>query len=71
MSKHVWHSGPPPSVGWWPASVFEDPEIVRWWNGKCWSMQAMAHFSAQMAAEVAQMPADKQHLINWCARWWE
>jgi len=36
MSK--WNSGPPPSVGWWPASRCRDYSGMRWWNGACWSI---------------------------------
>lgn len=32
-----WHKGPPPSVGWWQASAFRDPSMLRWWNGSYWS----------------------------------
>lgn len=31
-------SGPPPSVGWWPASRTESPNELRWWNGSHWSI---------------------------------
>ena len=36
--KLVWHSGPPPSVGWWPASATRCERCLRWWNGEYWSM---------------------------------
>lgn len=42
MSKTKWHSGPPPSVGWWPASVCNDLTCLRWWNGRAWSLPAYA-----------------------------
>lgn len=32
----VWRSGPPPSVGWWPASKRGDPTVLRWWGGSNW-----------------------------------
>ena len=32
-----WHDGPPPSVGWWPASREQDKHALRWWDGNCWS----------------------------------
>lgn len=34
----TWHKGPPPSIGWWPASLTRDPECLRWWDGKHWGM---------------------------------
>ena len=35
--KLVWHKGPPPHVGWWPASSLRNLEMWRWWDGKAWS----------------------------------
>jgi hypothetical protein len=32
----TWHKGPPPSIGWWPASSCRDKECLRWWDGKHW-----------------------------------
>jgi len=37
MSKE-WFSGPPPSIGWWPASINKDRSYLRWWNGEYWSL---------------------------------
>ena len=39
-TKPVWHSGPPPHVGWWNAGRW--PELGAknswcWWDGKRWS----------------------------------
>lgn len=41
MSKK-WFSGPPPSVGWWPASSTRAKwgARYRWWNGSRWSVWA-------------------------------
>lgn len=33
----IWHSGPPPHVGWWNASYFDDYKLWRWWDGERWS----------------------------------
>jgi hypothetical protein len=32
----TWHKGPPPSIGWWPASSVRDPSCLRWWGGEHW-----------------------------------
>lgn len=69
MTKRQWHSGPPPSVGWWPASVCEDPEAIRWWDG-VWSLMAVPENDAETAAWLAGQPAD-QDQIKWTERWWE
>lgn len=37
LVKVGWHKGPPPSIGWWPASKVFDETSVRWWNGTHWS----------------------------------
>jgi hypothetical protein len=34
----TWHKGPPPSIGWWPASISRDRDAIRWWDGKFWSV---------------------------------
>lgn len=36
--NRVWHSGPPPHVGWWQASASWNPRLWRWWNGTYWSL---------------------------------
>ena len=33
----TWHKGPPPSIGWWPASISRDRDAIRWWDGEFWS----------------------------------
>ena len=38
MSKVIWHKGPPPSIGWWPASTARHLDMFRWWDGKYWSI---------------------------------
>jgi hypothetical protein len=35
-----WRKGPPPCVGWWNASVAQDPLCRRYWNGERWSRAA-------------------------------
>jgi len=36
----TWRSGPPPEVGWWPASALRRPSYLRYWNGTFWSWGA-------------------------------
>lgn len=51
----VWHSGPPPHVGWWNASVSHDQSSWRWWNGVCWSKAAYDDEDAEFAARRANI----------------
>ena len=62
-----WHPGPPPAVGWYRASVARAGQFYRWWDGAKWSLVATPWFSAEEAAEMAEMaaPADVQRRIWW------
>jgi hypothetical protein len=64
----TWHKGPPPSVGWWPASMNRDPEVLRWWNGKWWSAAAYPVFTAESAATIARRKTLYQYSIEWTDR---
>lgn len=68
-----WHKGPPPSIGWWPASFWRDHKFLRWWDGKNWSLACTSADSAAEAAVKAGYPAliDKDN-IEWTERpaWW-
>ena len=72
MTIRTWHSGHPPSIGWWPASVYEDPTTIRWWDGTDWSRPAWPNISATEAASRAAIKAGPkvQNQIQYCARWW-
>ena len=65
MSKK-WHSGPPPSVGWWPASSIRWEQPMRWWNGEIWSRPAYVRHNKMQAADIADQPAIcEQSQIEW------
>lgn len=70
MTKRQWHSGPPPSVGWWPASALEDETAIRWWDG-VWSVAVDTSCTAMVAAYFAKQPSLYQDKIRWTERWWE
>ena len=70
MIKRQWHSGPPPSVGWWPASIDENPKTIRWWDGM-WSVAAHPDDDSRTAAQLAKLLAPRQQSIKWTERWWE
>ena len=71
MSKidyDAWHSGPPPSEGWWPASLRGEPEICRFYLKKCgWSLGTLSLFSALHAAiRASQIEVlSRQQRITW------
>jgi hypothetical protein len=52
-----WHSGPPPSIGWWPASVNENPKFFRWYDGAEWSASVTESDNAEYAAACAVIKA--------------
>ena len=49
-----WHKGPPPSVGWWPASFCGGLDSYRWWNGKKWSVPVSSSETAEIAGDCAR-----------------
>jgi hypothetical protein len=48
-----WHKGPPPSIGWWPASSCMAKDALRWWDGMYWSCVAFIDDSDEEAARYA------------------
>ena len=62
----VWHKGPPPHVGWWPASAVRKTNFLRWWNGRAWSGSVNMLANASTAAMIAKHEA-VSHLsdIEW------
>lgn len=65
MSKK-WHKGPPPSVGWWPASAVRSESVLRWWDGVNWSWGCSVDKSAKEAGEKA---ASKSRLARADIEW--
>lgn len=65
-----WHKGPPPEIGWWPASVQRDKRAIRWWDGKRWSWPVEESFTAYQAAKFAKCAVDHSYQIEWTDRWW-
>ncbi len=64
----TWHKGPPPSIGWWPASVYRKRQFLRWWNGEYWSRPAREGFELQQVAATAALKSTVQNLIEWTDR---
>ena len=66
-----WHSGPPPSMGWWPCKIkgWLACGYVRWWNGQHWSLAVSAKRSAESAATIASTPTHyTTREIQWSER---
>jgi hypothetical protein len=69
----MWHEGNPPEIGWWPASMCNDLETLRWWDGKTWSIVVRPWCTAKVAAEEAKekvLPSENSK-IRWMERWWQ
>jgi hypothetical protein len=65
----TWRKGPPPSIGWWPASVCRDRAVLRWWNGQWWSHAAWPYTPAKKAAAAARRKEIwRQEDIEWAKR---
>lgn len=73
------NKGAPPSVGWWPATFNpryfgeRDKEYIplRWWNGKCWSVDVSSESKSKFAGRLANIGNPFPEPIYWCKRWWE
>jgi len=76
MEDNKWHSGPPPSLGWWHASTNKNKDSFRWWNGKFWSFPASQYDDIIMVGIYAKEPSSfvsstiqwKHRPSNWPAR---
>ena len=66
-----WHKGPPPEIGWWPASKRKDDQAIRWWNGEFWSISLTPDRSAEYAGTIATIGSIVATSdILWTERWW-
>jgi hypothetical protein len=61
----VWHTGSPPSEGWWPASSVENLCSFRWYENGVWSEVVSFTASAEEAAQLASYKDDNQKGIRW------
>jgi hypothetical protein len=64
----TWHKGPPPSIGWWPASFCREPAILRWWNGVWWSVGCISGYEMQTVARDVTVKSKFQDEIEWTDR---
>jgi hypothetical protein len=63
-----WRKGPPPSIGWWPASYGRNLNALRWWDGEWWSANVSPRRTAKHAARLAKRKAEWQEKIEWTDR---
>lgn len=70
MSK--WHSGPPPSPGWWPASIdgYDTSKLHFWWPPKdgepgWWGVACRAENSIRIVELRAARKSVFQRYIKW------
>lgn len=68
MKKTVWHKGPPPSVGWWPASRYKIFGSYRWWNGSAWSVAVFESYNKISVSRASKLKAIGQREIKWTER---
>ena len=64
----TWHKGPPPSIGWWPASRRRNPDTLRWWDGSAWSFPAHIGMTAKEAAKQSAIKSGRTPNIKWTDR---
>jgi hypothetical protein len=67
MNEPKWKDGPPPSKGWWIASVTQNPWYLRWWDGETWSTCVLKTDSPQAASRAAKMKVDST-FVQWLPR---
>jgi hypothetical protein len=69
----AWYSGPPPEIGWWPASYSRNISIIRYWDGKIWSKPVGMRLDKYDAGYLATQKQDPEWLAKtvWTHRWWE
>lgn len=71
MNKRIWHSGPPPHIGWWNASTMKAPDIWRWFNGERFSIPCSPDEPIHLLNIRAKEPAytTKPRPMEWTNYW--
>lgn len=69
MTRRIWHSGPPPHIGWWNASRGRVNESWRWWNGSNWSFVLAPDATRTEVEYSSAKTAPFEHLIEWTDYW--
>lgn len=63
-----WHKGKPPSLGWWIASFNRSHDVLRWWDGKVWSVAVHTNERPNWAEAYARIPEEGG--IQGQVEWW-
>lgn len=58
-----WHSGPPPSLGWWPASTQCNIKHFRWWDGRHWSFFITASAAKKEIERIVTLKSDSTRIM--------
>ena len=78
----VWRKGPPPKIGWWPASPFRSeaellaaanvvsPWQIRWFDGEQFGSWVHPNESEIVAQSFALDPSIVPKCMFWTDRWW-
>ena len=77
--ERIWHSGPPPHVGWWNASSASYVDrwnptrnnVWRWWNGHTWSVPVYESNTISDVANRAELALDSDYssAVEWTDYW--
>lgn len=62
-----WHVGPPPSIGWWPASIYGEIGVLRFWDGQFWSWPVDKTCDMIEVATMAERPSSNPNIL-WTQR---
>lgn len=60
-----WHSGPPPSLGWWPASLNRNSSELRFRHAGAWSLPLTRKASMKCVARIALSISDQSERVEW------
>lgn len=70
MTDRKWHSGPPPHIGWWNASLDRGEDVWRWWDGREWSWCVGESEPISTAVLNAKIKLPYFHsIISWSDYW--
>ena len=64
----IWHNGPPPQDGWWNASLLENGNCWRWWDGG-WSDPAFPDTDPGAVALIASHRRKDYSGMQWTDYW--
>lgn len=67
--EHIWHSGPPPHIGWWNASRKRLSISWRWWNGESWSVACAPDTPIDRVIHMATLPGSLAGPVEWTYYW--